>query len=35
MVTVVYNHWTGQVDWTGGLEQWTDNFVSLGLAIVL
>ena len=20
---VVYNHWTGLVDWTGGLDQWT------------
>ena len=21
---VVYNHWTGLVDWTGGLDWWTD-----------
>jgi len=20
----VYNHWTGLVDWTGGLDWWTD-----------
>ena len=20
---VVYNHWTGLVDWTGGLDWWT------------
>ena len=23
-VSAVYNHWTGLVDWTGGLNQWTD-----------
>ena len=23
---VVYNHWTGLVDWTGGLDWWTDIF---------
>ena len=22
---VVYNHWTGLVDWTSGLDWWTDN----------
>ena len=21
--SVVYNHWTGLVDWTGGLDWWT------------
>jgi len=20
----IYNHWTEQVDWSGGLEWWTD-----------
>ena len=20
----IYNHWTGLVDWTGGLDWWTD-----------
>ena len=23
---VVYNHWTGLVDWTGGLDYWTQVF---------
>ena len=23
-VMAVYNHWTGLVDWTGGLDWWTD-----------
>ena len=22
--TAVYNHWTGLVDWAGGLDWWTD-----------
>ena len=22
--SAVYNHWTGLVDWTGGLDWWTD-----------
>ena len=23
-IMAVYNHWTGLVDWTGGLDWWTD-----------
>jgi len=23
MILVVYNRWTGLVDWTGGLDSWT------------
>ena len=23
-ILAVYNHWTGLVDWTGGLDWWTD-----------
>ena len=23
-IRAVYNHWTGLVDWTGGLDWWTD-----------
>ena len=26
LLTVVYNHRTGLVDWTGGLDWWTDIF---------
>ena len=25
-VPAVYNHWTGLVDWIGGLDWWTDIF---------
>ena len=24
--TAVYNHWTGLVDWTGGMHYWTQVF---------
>jgi len=34
-VPVVYNHWTGLVDWTGGLDRWTDIFCAKNDYIVL
>ena len=32
---VVYNHWTGLVDWTGGLDSWTRVLDASDAAITL